>query len=171
VSKFVVVGSGSVGGTAVAAVPALGRTLAAVIVAAAAGVSGVGVATGHFESEPVIVVVLAVEILDAVVAGSLGVEVDGDVGFALAAVAALGRAVVAVIAAVAGVAGVDVVPEHAGLVSVVVVGSAVEVFVDEVVVAGSFVLGVDDAGFALAAVAEGAEPAAPAVAAHSEWVG
>ena len=111
------------------AAPVLGHTLAAVIAAVAAGVTGVGVATGHFGSEHVIVVVLAVEILDAIVAGLLGAEVDEDVGFVLAAVAALGRAVVAAIAAVAGVVGVEIVG-HAGLVSVVVAGSAAEVFVD-----------------------------------------
>lgn len=154
------------------AAPVLGRTLATVIAAAAAGVTGVGVATGHFESEPAIVVVLAVEILDAAVAGSLGVEVDEDVGFALAAVAALGRAVVAVIAAAVRMVDVEVVG-HAELVSVVVVGSAAEILVDEVVVVvvESFEPEIDDAGFALTAGAEGAEPVAPAVVAHSEWIG
>jgi hypothetical protein len=71
-------------------------------------VSGVGVATGHAELEPVVVVVLAVEplvdevageagfafaivveVVDEAVAGSFGLEIEADegVGFALAAVA------------------------------------------------------------------------------------
>lgn len=165
-SIFAVVVLESVVGAAVAA-PV--RTVAAMIPAAAGGMIDVGIATEHFGSEHVTVVVLAVAILDSAVAGSLGVEVDTDFGFALAAVAVLGCAVVAVIAAVAGVVGVEVVPGRVGLESVVVVGSAAEILVGEVVVVESFGPEVDDAGFALTAGAEGAEPAAPADAVHSEW--
>ena len=158
-SIFAVVVLESVVGAAVAA-PV--RTVAAMIPAAAGGMIDVGIATEHFGSEHVTVVVLAVAILDAAVAGSLGVEVDTDFGLALAAVAVLGCAVVAVIAAVAGVVGVEVVPGRVGLESVVVFGSAAEILVDEVVVVvESFGPEVDDAGFALTA-------GAPA-AAHSEW--